>query len=134
MVHKTSIIPGLSAFLDAHVLSQYAPTSLKRIAAAGAIAIYLNHNNNIVDIVLNNPLFVGMGISSSDGMINIEKLRDIYKDEINKVGFARINFPLLGPVDFTADDLDALYQCIMSINTTTSPNAAIIPASGGGIM
>ena len=40
MVHKTSIIPGLSQFLDNTVLSHYPPTSIKRIVAAGAIALY----------------------------------------------------------------------------------------------
>jgi hypothetical protein len=122
MVHKTSIIPGLSNFLDTAVLSHYAPTSLKRIAAAGAIAIYLNRNSQIVDTVINNPLFEGLGVSTPEGMIDLDIIRDVYKNEINKAGFLRIHFPILGNVDFTSDDIDTLYKCIISINSPTSSN------------
>jgi hypothetical protein len=122
MVHKTSIIPGLSNFLDTAVLSHYAPTSLRRIAAAGAIAIYLNRNSQIVDTIITNPLFEGLGVSTPEGMIDLDIIRDVYKNEINKAGFLRIHFPILGDVDFTSDDIDTLYKCIISINSPTSSN------------
>jgi hypothetical protein len=122
MVHKTSILPGLSAFIDQAVLSQYAPTSFKRIAAAGAIAIYLKQNSNIVDNILNNPVVTALHVTTEDGMINLETLRTIYKEEIHKAGFMRINFPILGNVDFTETDVDTLYQLIMSINNTPLPS------------
>lgn len=118
MVHKSYIIPGLSTFIDKTVLSQYAPTSLKRILAAGAIAIYLQQNANLVDYVINNPLFGGLKLCDDSGMINIEIIRDVLKSEINKVGFMRIKFPILGDVDFTADDMDTLYTSIVSLSNT----------------
>lgn len=117
MVHKTDIIPGLSKFLDESVLSHYSPTSLKRIAAAGAFAIYLKQNTSIVDTIINNPLFAGLGVVNSEGMIDIELLRDIYKEEISKAGFLRIHFPILGDVDFTKDDVDTLYRNIVAISS-----------------
>jgi hypothetical protein len=118
MVHKTSILPGLSTFIDQAVLSQYAPTSFKRIAAAGAIALYLKQNSNIVDIILNNPIVSALHVSTDDGMVNIDTLRMVYKEEIRKAGFMRINFPILGNVDFTENDIDTLYQLIMSVSNT----------------
>jgi hypothetical protein len=130
MVHKTDIIPGLSKFIDANVLAHYPPSSLKRIAAAGAIALYLKQNTAIVDTVINNPLFSGLGVSTHDGMIDLDLLRDVYKNEITKAGFLRIHFPMLGDVDFTPEDVDALYAAIMSISppasmpSTTAPNFA----------
>jgi hypothetical protein len=128
MVHKTYIIPGLSNFLDTTVLSHYPPTSMKRILAAGAISIYLNQNQSIVDTVLNNPLFNGLKISNNEGMIDIDVLRDVYKKEVEKAGFLRVHFPLLGDVDFTGDDIDTLYRCIMSM----SPSASPTPSNYGG--
>jgi hypothetical protein len=122
MVHKTSIIPGLSNFLDSTVLSHYSPTSLKRIIAAGAIALYLKHNTNIVDNVLNNTMFSGLGVSTPEGMVDIDALRDVYKNEINKAGFLRIHFPVLGDVDFTGDDVDILYISIVAINSPSAIN------------
>lgn len=134
MVHKTDIIPGLSKFIDESVLSHYPPTSLKRIAAAGAFAIYLKRNTSIVDTIVSNPLFSGLGVVTSDGMVDLELLRDIYKEEITKAGFLRIHFPILGDVDFTKDDVDTLYRNIVAISTPpTSMNTSqsIISPVGG---
>jgi hypothetical protein len=126
MVHKAYIIPGLSSFLDTTVLSHYPPTSMKRILAAGAISLYLNQNQKIVDTIINNPLFGGLGVSTNDGMIDLDTLRDVYKNEITKAGFLRIHFPILGDVDFTSDDVDTLYRCIMSLNPSTSSSQTVI--------
>lgn len=125
MVHKSSIIPGLSNFIDRAVLSHYPPTSIKRIVAAGAIALYLKQNNNIVDTIINNPLFSGLGVSDKDGMIDIDILREVYKNEVVKAGYIRVHFPMLGDVDFTSDDIDILYESIVSIN----PPNSVIPSS-----
>jgi hypothetical protein len=121
MVHKTYIIPGLSKFIDTSILSQYPPTSLKRILAAGAISLYLQQNSNLIDVVVNNPLFTGLKIIDEHNMMNIELVRDVLKSEINKAGYMRIKFPILGDVDFTADDIDTLYSNIMAVSNTPHP-------------
>ena len=123
MVHKSNIIPGLSKFIDTTVLSHYPPTSLKRIAASGAIAIYLNQNSNLVDILLQNPMIKALNLVDDQGMIDIETLRDVYRNEINKVGFMRIHLPMLGDVDFTADDIDSLYKILQSIDAASTSTA-----------
>lgn len=124
MVHKTHIIPGLSKFIDTTVLSQYAPTSLKRIIAAGAISIYLQQNSGLIDQVICNPMFAGLKIADEQNMVNIELVRDVLKTEINKAGYMRIKFPILGDVDFTADDIDVLYTSIITIS---NPPQSITP-------
>jgi hypothetical protein len=121
MVHKSSIIPGLSKFVDTAILSHYPPTSLKRIAAAGGLAIYLQ-NSNLIEKIIQNPMFEGLGVATPDGMINIELLKDVYKNEINKAGFMRVHFPILGDIDFTAADLDTLYECIVAKTPTPVSN------------
>ena len=134
MVHKSDIIPGLSRFIDAHILAQYPPTSLKRIASAGAIALYLKRNTSIVDVIINNPLFSGLGVSNAEGMVDIDVLRDIYKNEITKAGYLRINFPILGDVDFIPDDVDALHKCIIEISPPPQPAGSTMyhtPSYGG---
>ena len=116
MVHKTDIIPGVSKFLDTTVLSQYPPTSIKRIISAAGIAIYLQQNSNLVDSIISNPAFSSLHLCDENGMINIELLRDVIKNEVSKAGFVRIKFPMLGDVDFTPEDIDSLYKCIHSIS------------------
>ena len=133
MVHKSSILPGISQFLDSTVLSHYPPTAMKRIVAAGAIALFLKQNNNVVDTLLNHPLIGSLGVTTSDGMVNIDTIRDTFKPEISKAGFMRINFPMLGDVDFTVDDLDTLYNVITAIDRANSQTSVQAPTSSPNI-
>jgi hypothetical protein len=121
MVHKSNIIPGLSSFIDSSILSQYAPTSMKRIIGAGAAALFLRNNERKIDTIIST-----LGIVNSDNMVNIELARDILKSEISKAGFMRIGFPVIGDVDFTSDDVDELYKNIISINQPPQPTPASI--------
>jgi hypothetical protein len=122
MVHKETIIPGLSSFIDNNILSQYPPTSMKRILGAGATALFLNANAPKIDTLLN-----ALGLINSENLVNIEIARDILKNEISKAGFMRISFPIIGNVDFTADDVDALYRSIISINQPAPVTTSITP-------
>ena len=136
MVHKSSLIPGLSRFIDENILSHYPPTSMKRIVMAGAVSLYLKRNEGIVDTVTNNPLFKGLGVVKDNGMIELDVVRDILRSEVNKAGFMRLSLPMVGDIDFTPEDIDALYRFITEANTqlltpaTTSLPSAV-PISGG---
>ena len=114
MVHKTSIIPGLSKFVDNVILSHYSPTSMKRIVVAGGISLYLKQNQSMIDTLSSNPLVQGLGIVSEDGMVDIDAIREVIKSEIAKAGFMRVNIPIIGDVDFTSDDIDSLYRYILN--------------------
>jgi hypothetical protein len=121
MVHKSNIIPGLSKFIDSDILSQYSPTSVKRIVGAGAAALFLKNNESKIYSLLNS-----LGIAKEDNMIDIESARDILKSEISKAGFMRISFPVIGDVDFTSEDIDTLYRYIISINQSAQSTPASI--------
>lgn len=138
MVHKSSIIPGLSNFLDQTVLSHYPPTSMKRIAMAVGLSLYLKNNEKLLDNLLNNPLFAGLQISTAEGNIMLEPLRDALKSEISKAGFMRVTIPIAGDVDFTPDDVDTLYKLINDVGSARLTNApqAIVSSgvnSNGGV-
>ena len=120
MVHKSSLIPGFSRFIDESVLAHYPATSMKRIIMAGAISLYMKKNEGIVDILTSNPLFTGLGVIHDNGMIDLDPIRDTLKSEINKAGFMRLSIPMVGDVDFTTEDIDALYRYIQEANTQAS--------------
>ena len=122
MVHKSSVLPGLSKFIDESVLSHYPATSMKRILMAGAVSLYLKKNEGIVDTLTSNPLFSGIGVVRDNGMIDLEPLRDTLKSEINKVGFMRLTLPMVGDIDFTTEDVDSLYKYIIEANTQATTN------------
>lgn len=117
MVHKSSIIPGVSKFIDENVLAHYSPNSMKRVLMAAAVSLYLKQGDALVDALTSSPLISGLGVTQANGMINIEPIRDTLKSEINKVGFMRISVPMVGDIDFTVEDIDALYNAIAETNT-----------------
>ena len=137
MVHKSSIIPGLSKFIDESVLSHYPATSMKRILIAGAVSLYLKQSEGMVDTLTSNPLVVGLGVVHSDGKVDIDALRDALKGEIKKAGFMRLTLPVIGDIDFTTDDVDTLYRFITEADATkTAPyqqplNPSITNSIGG---
>lgn len=134
MVHKSSVLPGLSKFIDESILSHYPATSMKRILMAGAVSLYLKKNEGIVDTLTSNPLFNGIGVVHDNGMVDLEPLRDTLKSEINKVGFMRLTLPMVGDIDFTTEDVDSLYKYIMEANTqaTTSTTPTPTPVINNG--
>jgi hypothetical protein len=136
MVHKSSVVPGLSRFIDESVLSHYPPTSMKRILMAGAVSLYLKQNEGLVDTLTSNPLFTALGVVDSSGMIDLDKIRDVLKTEIKKAGFVRLTVPFAGDIDFTLDDVDLLYRMISEeySRTVTTPQTLTAPiAPSGGI-
>lgn len=131
MVHKSSIIPGISKFIDENVLSHYSPTSMKRILMAGAVSLYLKQNEGIVDSITNNPLFSGLGVVHENGMINLEVVRDTLKSEINKAGFMRLSLPMIGDIDFTSEDVTSLYQFIVEADSSRASSIPVV--NNGGV-
>jgi hypothetical protein len=122
MVNKSSLIPGLSKFIDESILIHYPATSMKRILMAGAVSLYLKQTEGAVDTLIGNPLFRATGVVH-DNMIDIDTVRDVLKSEINKAGFMRMSLPIVGDIDFTPDDVDTLHRFITESNTraTTVP-------------
>ena len=126
MVQKCSLIPGISKFIDENVLAQYPANSMKRILMAGAVSLYLKQNEGVVESMISNPLLTGLGVVKDNGLIDIDPVRDVLKSEINKAGFMRVSIPLVGDIDFTSEDVDALYKSIVEANTQIS-HPAVIP-------
>jgi hypothetical protein len=137
MVHRSSLIPGFSKFIDENILAHYPATSMKRILMAGAVSLYLKQGEGLVDSLLSNPLITTLGVAKSDGMVDIETIRDTLKQEVNKAGFMRVSIPMVGDIDFTPEDVDALYKFIVESNTQfntisnpVKPALATVPNGG----
>lgn len=133
MIHRSSIIPGFSKFIDENILAHYPATSMKRILMAGAISLYLKQGESLVDTLISNPLVTNLGIVKQDGMIDIDTVKETLKKEINKAGFMRVSIPMIGDIDFTPEDADALYKFILEANTmsTQSPITQTSFSNGG---
>lgn len=127
MVHKSSLIPGISKFIDENVLVHYDPTSAKRIIMAGAISLYLKQNEGMIDALVSNNVVTSLGVVHDKSMIDLEPLRNTFKREIEKAGFMRVSLPIVGDIDFTTEDVDALYKAI--IDSAPQATQAPLPPS-----
>jgi hypothetical protein len=133
MVHKSYVIPGLSKFIDENILAHYPATSMKRILMAGAVSLYLKQGEGLVDTILSNPMITPLGVFKPDGMLDIETIRDTLRSEIAKAGFMRMTLPMVGDIDFTPEDVDALYRFIIEAsgsNTATIAPKTTVPNGG----
>jgi hypothetical protein len=135
MVHKSSIVPALSKFIDEGVLSHYAPTSMKRILLAGAVSIYLKQGEKIIDTLTSNPIISTLGVVNNNGMVDIDTLKDVLKSQIQKAGFMRLTLPIVGNIDFTTEDVDLLHKLILETNVsmTSSVPQTSPPILSGGV-
>jgi hypothetical protein len=133
MVHKSSIIPGLSRFIDESILVHYPPTSMKRILIASGISLYLSGNEQVVDTLLANPIISTLGVSNSNGMIDIDKVRNAVRPEVEKAGFMRITVPVMGDIDLTVDDIDTLYRYITEVSNSSVTTSLPPRISNGGV-
>jgi hypothetical protein len=133
MVHKSSIIPGLSRFIDESILVHYPPTSMKRILIASGISLYLSGNEQVVDTLLANPIISALGVSNSNGMIDIDKVRNAVRPEVEKAGFMRITVPVMGDIDLTVDDIDTLYRYITEVSNSSVTTSLPPKISNGGV-
>lgn len=124
MIHKSSLIPGISKFIDQNILVHYPATSMKRILMAGAVSLYLKQTEGAVDSLIGNPLLKATGVIHEDGMIDIDSVRDVLKSEINKAGFMRLSIPIVGDIDFTPEDVDALYRFVTECDAQS--NAPVV--------
>jgi hypothetical protein len=133
MVHKSSIIPGLSKFIDESILVHYPPTSMKRILIASGISLYLSGNEQVVDTLLANPILSTLGVSNSNGMIDIDRVRNAIRPEVEKAGFMRITVPVMGDIDLTVDDIDTLYRYITEASNSSVTTSLPTRISNGGV-
>lgn len=136
MVQKCSLIPGISKFIDENVLAQYPVNSMKRILMAGAISLYLKQHEGTIESLISNPLVTGLGVVKNSGLIDLDPVRDVLREEINKAGFMRLSIPFVGNIDFTPEDVDAVYKSIIEANTqfvhsATTSNPAPVINNGG---
>lgn len=114
MVHASSVIPGLSNFLDSVVLSQFPPTSPKRIISAGLLSLALKNADSFLEALMQSPMIKALGVVKENNLIDIDALKMVLREQISKVGVMRVTIPFIGNIDFTTEDVESLYRYIVS--------------------
>ena len=99
---------GFCNWFDAEIAPQL--PGLKKWAARAAVAIaserlpaMMEQYASIVDL---------SGLKTSDGGIDIDRVRDLFLAQARATGPAREVFPVVGTITFTEQDIERLYRHI----------------------
>lgn len=110
MIHYSKMLNGLATYIDRELAGQF-NGSLKGWAISAAGGIISARAGQILTAAMSNPMLAGMGIVDGE-MIDEDLLYSQFSTAASK-GNATVNIPLLGPVTFTAKDVDAMHRYII---------------------
>ena len=110
MIHKSRIAAGLATYIDKELAAQFAG-SLKGWGVAMAGGIVAARADRVLDVLIQVPAVRALGIADGE-MIDDELLFAVLAEAAAKSS-ATVDVPLLGPVTFTGNDIDALRRYVM---------------------
>ena len=110
MIHYSKVVNGLAQYIDHELAAQFTG-SLKGWAIGAVGGILTARAGQIITKLMSNPIVVAMGIADGE-MIDEELLFNQLVTAANK-GSATAELPLLGPVTFTAKDVESLHRYII---------------------
>ena len=97
---KEQFINGMITYIDNEVIAKL-PTSGKVLAGA-AVTLAMKGP------LLNNASSIGekLGVVNGDGLIDADSLAECLRDSMQKYGVIQLNYPLIGQLTFTTEDID----------------------------
>lgn len=110
MVHKSKVIYGIAGYIDDEIVSKLAG-SWKAWAVGGLAGIAVNRADGLMAQYANHPMVKSLGLIEGEN-IDVETIITELRKQAQR-GAATIDIPIVGPVTFTATDVDSLYRHIM---------------------
>ena len=109
MLHYTKVIQGIANYIDAELVGKLAG-SWKAWLLGGMAVIAMTRAEQIFQGIKYNPAMAALGLVDGEN-VNVDILFSELRKQAQK-GTATATLPVIGPVTFTAADVDALYRYI----------------------
>lgn len=110
MVHRSQVIRGIAGYIDDEIVAKL--SGGWRAWVVGSLAgIAANRADGLIAQYSDHPLVNALGVVNGE---NIDV--DVIVTELRKQaqrGSATVDMPLIGPITFTAADVDSLHRHIM---------------------
>jgi hypothetical protein len=103
-------LDGISRFINNEIYSDL--TDWQEFLARLMVGRILSNEENIKEMLVNNPYIKTFGIINSDGMIDVDDLAKDIKREIARKGKVSFELPMFGNITFCPSDVDILYKHI----------------------
>ena len=96
------VTKGIISYIDNEVIAKLPTTG--KILAGTAVALAVRNNSTL----LNNAWEFGkdLGVVNSDGLMDVDQLTNVLRENANRYGAIVMEYPLIGKLTFTADDVD----------------------------
>ncbi len=96
------VTKGLISYIDNEVIAKLPTTG--KILAGTAVALAVRNNSAL----LNNAwgFFRNLGVLNSDGLMDVDQLATVLRENANRYGAIVLEYPLIGKLTFTAEDVD----------------------------
>lgn len=102
------IMTGIGNYFDNEIAQQM--QGIQKWIARAAVTTAAAKAPEIIEPY--KPYMQKANIMTENGMIDADRLRDLFLEQARATGPVRQNFPLIGPVTFTEHDIESLYRHI----------------------
>lgn len=109
MMHYTKVVQGLMAYADAEILSKL-NGSMKGWMVGAVLELLGGSAENTFRQIQSIPMIEVLGVIDGEN-IDVDRLYGILRKQAQR-GPATMNIRFIGPITFTASDVDALYRHI----------------------
>lgn len=112
MYSVAQVEQGLAKYIDAELLPALPRDGLKGFGIGVGAALLVRRGGGVLTELCQNKALQTMGVVTADGMIDLDVLRDICRENIPQGGLP-VPLPMGLQVRLKAEDVDKIYQCIV---------------------
>lgn len=109
MVHKSKVMYGIAAYIDEEIVAKMSG-SWKAWVIGAAAGVAVSRVDALLATLAQNPVVNALGLIDGEN-IDIDPIIAELRKQAQK-GAATIDLPMVGPITFSATDVDALYRHI----------------------
>ena len=110
-VSVSQIERGLLQYIDEEFVQKM--EGLTKWLIIGAVEVGTAKAQHIANTIVHHPMVKAVDLVDENGMIDLDMLYEAMMRAANKTGAVVQNFPLIGAVTFTHDDIEKLRNRIM---------------------
>lgn len=111
MYSVEQIETGIAKYIDVELLPSLPRDGLKGFGVGVAAALMVKRGGNALRELLQNKVLQAMQITSPDGMVDVDVLCDVCKQNIPSTGLP-VALPMGLAIRLRAEDVDSIHQYI----------------------
>lgn len=105
------VVDGINRYINKEI---YCNLNSTQEFLARLVVGRISQNANIIKKdLMHNGFFKTLGVVDSEGLVDIEDIMQIVKQEIERQESLQVDVPLIGVFTFKPDDVDKLYEEIV---------------------